>query len=154
MRDLERALDEALVRRLIDRRRLLAALARAPGRHGAAPLRALLRRDGGPTLTRSEAEERVLYLVRTAGLPRPEVNRRVEGHEVDLYWRHERLVVEIDGWRYHSSHTAFERDRRRDADLGAAGLRVMRVTWRQIVDEREALVAHLVRALMTAATPG
>lgn len=154
MRDLERALDEALVRRLIDRRRLLAALARAPGRHGAAPLRALLRRDGGPTLTRSEAEERVLSLVRAAGLPRPEVNRRVEGHEVDLYWRHERLVVEIDGWRYHSSHTAFERDRRRDADLGAAGLRVMRVTWRQIVDEREALVAHLVRALMTAATPG
>lgn len=154
MRDLERALDEALVRRLIDRPRLLAALARAPGRHGAAPLRALLRRDGGPTLTRSEAEERVLSLVRAAGLPSPGVNVRVEGREVDLYWRRERLVVEIDGWKYHSTRAAFERDRRRDADLGAAGVRVMRVTWRQIVDEREALVARLVRALLTATTPG
>jgi hypothetical protein len=33
--------------------------------------------------------------------------------------------------------------------LLAAGLRVMRVTWRQIVREPEALLVRLVRALMT-----
>ena len=153
-RELERAVDEAFVRRLVDRRRLVAVLARAPGRHGAAPLKALIRREGGPTLTRSEAEERVLSLVRAARLPAPEVNVRIEGHVVDLYWRQERLVVEIDGWKYHSTRAAFERDRRRDADLDAAGLRVIRVTWRQIVDEREALVARLVRALMVRSASG
>ena len=62
--------------------------------------------------------------------------------------------MEIDGWKYHSTRAAFERDRRRDADLDAAGLRVIRVTWRQIVDEREALVARLVRALMVRSASG
>ncbi len=62
--------------------------------------------------------------------------------------------MEIDGWKYHSTRAAFERDRRRDADLDAAGLRVIRVTWRQIVDEHEALVARLVRALMVHSASG
>jgi len=43
--------------------------------------------------------------------------------------------------------SAFERDRLRDAELGSAGYRVMRVTWRQIVEEREALAARLATAL-------
>jgi hypothetical protein len=46
-----------------------------------------------------------------------------------------------------SSRSSFERDRRRDADLAAAGIRVMRATWRQIRSEREALAVTLARAL-------
>jgi len=42
---------------------------------------------------------------------------------------------------------AFERDRRRDTDLQANGYTVMRVTWKQIVDEREAVVARLAQRL-------
>jgi very-short-patch-repair endonuclease len=41
----------------------------------------------------------------------------------------------------------FERDRRRDAALTARGLRVMRVTWRQIVNEPEAVLVRLSQAL-------
>ncbi len=40
-----------------------------------------------------------------------------------------------------------ERDRRRDADLAAAGFRVIRVTWRQLTDEPEAVVARFAAAL-------
>ena len=58
-----------------------------------------------------------------------------------------RLVVEVDGYAFHSSRAAFESDRRRDAELGTLGLRVMRVTWRQIVDEPQALIARLATAL-------
>lgn len=45
-----------------------------------------------------------------------------------MLWRPQRLVAELDGRTYHED---FERDRERDADLLAAGLRVVRVTWRR-----------------------
>jgi very-short-patch-repair endonuclease len=56
------------------------------------------------------------------------------------------LVVEVDGFRSHSTHRAFEHDRRKDATLGAAGVATMRVTWRQIEDEPYAVVARLALA--------
>lgn len=146
-RELERALAEAEVRRLVSPQQLAHLLAAASGRRGAAALKAVLRNQAGPSLTRSKAEERVLALVRAARLPVPQTNTRVGRHEVDLYWRDEHLALEVDGYAFHSSRTAFERDRLRDAELQAAGLRVMRVTWRQIVDAPEAVVARLAQAL-------
>ncbi|HEX2167269.1 MAG TPA: DUF559 domain-containing protein [Longimicrobiales bacterium] len=62
-------------------------------------------------------------------------------------WRTERLVVEIDGFAFHGSRDSFERDRRRDAVLTAAGLRVMRVTWRQLTGTPEALLVSIAQAL-------
>jgi hypothetical protein len=82
-----------------------------------------------------------------AGLPAPEVNARILGHEVDFLWRDEGLVVEVDGFQFHSTRAAFERDRQRDAELQGAGLRVLRVTWRQVVDAPYAALTNLVRAL-------
>ena len=62
----------------------------------------------------------------------------VAGYEVDMLWRPQRLVVELDGRAYHED--TFEEDRERDASLTAAGLRVVRVTWRRLTrhEEREA----------------
>lgn len=139
---LERAVNEALVLRLVQPDRVLAA---AVGRRGAAALRRLL--GQGATPTRSEAERRLLALVGRAGLPRPETNVRLHGHEVDAVWRKQRLVVEVDGHAFHSTRQAFERDRARDQRHAAGGYRVMRVTWRQLTDRPEAVVAHLARAL-------
>ncbi len=146
---LERAVADALRRRLVTRRGLKEAL--VGSRPGAPALRALLERAEGPALTRSEAEARMLALVRAAHLPAPEHNVRIGRYELDLLWRSERLVVEVDGYAYHRGRAAFECDRTRDAELSATGLRVMRVTWRQLVDEPQALVARLARAL---ARPG
>jgi very-short-patch-repair endonuclease len=101
-------------------------------------------------MTRSEAERRLLALVRAARLPQPETNVRLGRYEVDMLWRRQRLVVEVDGFAYHGSRRAFERDRRRDADLTQAGYRVVRFTWRQITQEPEAVVARLA-ALIAAA---
>lgn len=146
-RELERAYAEAQARRLVTPATLRAALARAGRRPGAATVKRLLESEREPALTRSEAEERLLALVRAAGLPEPAVNVRVAGYEVDFLWRAERLVVEVDGYAFHSSRAAFERDRRRDADLQDAGLQVRRVTWIQIAHEPEALLVRLARAL-------
>lgn len=122
----ERAYNEAQVLRLIPR-----------GQH-----------DG---MTRSEAERELLALIRRAGLPLPHTNVKVRGHEVDLYWPAQRLVVEFDGWAYHSTRAAFERDRLRDADLQLAGERVIRVTHRQLTRRPEELVARFATGLAAAA---
>ena len=101
--------------------------------------------NAGPT--RSEAERRLLRLVERARLPRPETNARLAGYEVDALWRLQRLIVEVDGYAFHGGREAFEQDRRRDADLMVAGHRVLRVTWRQLTREPEAVAARLAVTL-------
>jgi very-short-patch-repair endonuclease len=174
--EMEQMVAEAYARRLTDCAAVLAAGGRYRGRPGTARLMSLAgsdvartrlrdgrsgrreRRGRNPNVLlasswerirgpRSEAEARFLRLVRRADLPGPRVNVWVSGHQVDFFWRRECIVVEVDGYRYHSSVRAYERDRQRDATLAAAGIRVIRVTWRQIVREHEALLVRLTRAL-------
>jgi very-short-patch-repair endonuclease len=71
----------------------------------------------------------------------------VSGHEVDFFWRRERFVAEFDGFAFHSGRKKFERDRQRDAELAAAGVRVVRVTWQQLQQEPEAVAVRLALAL-------
>ena len=89
----------------------------------------------------------MLDLIRAAGLPSPETNVRVAGCEVDLVWRAQRLVVEIDSWAFHSMRRSFEGDRRKDQELVGKGWRVIRITWRQLTYEPHAVVAALATAL-------
>ena len=98
-------------------------------------------------LHQSEAERRALRLIRAARLPEPETNVRLHGYEVDFLWRDQRLIAEIDGYAFHSMRSSFERDRRRDQRLMTAGYTVIRVTWRQLTEEPEAVVATLASAL-------
>jgi very-short-patch-repair endonuclease len=149
---LERLLARARVERLASERDLGAAVARYPTHPGAANLKGALRQAGGPALTRSEAEQRLLRLIRDAGLPAPETNTYLHGLEVDFLWPRQRLVVEVDGFAFHSDRAAFERDRARDAALVAAGFRVIRVTWRQLVDQPLLVVARIAGALVASQT--
>lgn len=135
--DLADFLPERRLERLIDEADYLGlpldGLRPRHGRRGSGRLaRVLERHEPGSTRTRSEFEERMLGLCRRNGLPAPEVNAPVEGYTADFVWRHPRLIVETDGWRAHRTPGAFERDRRRDADLLAAGWRVVRITWKQL----------------------
>jgi very-short-patch-repair endonuclease len=139
--ELRRLIEEAQLRHLATRAELAAY-----GR-GRPALRAALAADDEPRLTRSEAERRLLELIRAAGLPVPRTNTRVAGMEVDMLWPAARLVVEVDGYEHHGPRPAFERDRRRDGILLAAGYRVLRVTWRQLVEEPERVVAIIAAAL-------
>jgi very-short-patch-repair endonuclease len=150
---LEQVLARADRQRLLDREKIETLLARYPRRRGRARLSPLLTNPASPSLTRSEAEDRFLTLVRKAGLRQPETNVLIRDFEVDALWRAERLVVEIDGFAFHSSPEAFERDRQRDGVLAAAGFRVMRTTWRQLTSEPEALLVRLAQALVARSAP-
>jgi hypothetical protein len=99
------------------------------------------------TVTRSELEERLLDLCDSEGLPRPIMNGRIAGLEVDACWPEAMLVVELDGYAYHRSPSAFEADRARDVRLTVAGYRVLRFTYRQLVDEPQ-IVAAAIRRLL------
>jgi very-short-patch-repair endonuclease len=142
---LDHALLQAEVLCLYDHAALSEVLERSNGRRGANALRAAL---GVPIVfTRSELERRMLALCRRHRLPLPMVNAVVCGHEVDFYWPAARLVVETDGRKYHGTRRAFEHDRRRDAELLVAGIRVVRITYRRLKFESDA-VARTIRALL------
>jgi very-short-patch-repair endonuclease len=148
--ELERLHEEMPVQRLTTRAAVAETLTRGKGRAGAAALRDVLERADEPSLTRSEAERRLLELVRRARLPAPTTNARAGRFEVDLLWPEHRLVVEVDGFAFHGTRAAFERDRRRDAELQALGYRVLRITWRQLTREPEAVIALIAAALSAA----
>ena len=95
--------------------------------------------------------ERFLTFLDAHALPRPKLNVQLDVHgrllECDCVWRSEGVVVELDGHAAHAPRVAFERDRARDRALNAAGWRVLRITWRQLHREAEAVAADL-RALV------
>jgi very-short-patch-repair endonuclease len=141
--DLGRALEQARIRRLVTESGLLDAVGHQ--RPGTTRLKELLAQD--PTFTRSKAERALRRLVVKAQLPHPATNVYVGPYEVDALWAPQRLVVEFDSWEFHGHREAFERDRVRDADLQADGYRVIRVTWRQLTKQPEALTARLAVAI-------
>lgn len=153
-RGLEQLMERMRRRELLNDEQVGRLVDRYPSRPGAPRLRALLESESLLDLTRSEAEERLLALVRKARLPPPRANARLAGCEVDLLWTAARLVVEVDGFAYHGSRAAFEADRLRDAALAASGFRVMRVTWRQLENEPEAVIARIAAALAGAVPVG
>ncbi len=144
------ALEAAERRDLLDLNVLDELIDRSRGRHGLKPLRAALGELRGPApWTQSELENRFLALIREAATPEPHVNVVVAGLLVDFFWPRPRLVVEVDGYGFHKTRTAFEGDRARDAKLQIARYRVLRATYQRIVHEPEALVRDL-RSLLAA----
>ena len=143
-RRLERLINEADVLRLYDHLSLPTLLHRYPRRPGSRALWvALNKRNAGATFTRSDLEELLIELADELGLRRPETNvvLEIDGEtfEIDALWRAERVAVELDSREFHLTPLAFERDRRRDRKLSAAGWRPVRITWRQITEERLAV---------------
>ena len=145
-RELELAFDRALVTRIMTTDAVAHVLRRANGHRSKRRIQNLLDRQRGPTVTRSEAEERFLALIRSAQLPEPEVNARIGGYEVDFLWPG-RLIVEVDGFRFHSTRRAFEHDHRKEAALRAIGLPLARFTWEQITGAPAIVVALVAQAL-------
>ena len=82
------------------------------------------------------------------GLPRPELNRRVDvpgasaglfrDHYVcDLYWHEARLAVEYDSDAYHTGPERIARDARRRGELLRCGVTVVAATRAQVFVRRE-----------------
>lgn len=149
-----RMVEQAAVLRVLDVEEVDRVLARRR-RRGAPLLRTVLatwrNEERRGVQLRSLLEARFLPPLAEAGLPRPQCNVKLtiddESLEVDLLWPEQRLVIETDGEETHGTRAAFHEDRRRDQMLGAAGYRTARVTWAQLEDEPDAVVARVRRML-------
>ncbi|MEN3279684.1 MAG: hypothetical protein V7607_824 [Solirubrobacteraceae bacterium] len=123
-------------------------LARAPRRPGTRRLDDLITvltpdKDNA----RSHLERLFLALARKARLPKPASNLDIAGRCRDFAWPDERLVVETDGYRYHSSRQAKRRDNRRDRQLTALAWRPVRFTYEEIAFEPAEVAKELVGLL-------
>jgi very-short-patch-repair endonuclease len=128
----ERAIAEGLALELLTEPEIIDAISRAPNRAGVARVRAILGQVGGPSRTRSDGERAMLRLIRAARLPAPRTNYVVAGYSADFCWPAERVIVELDGFDFHSDRRTIERDHRRDIAHRDAGFDVFRFTGRQL----------------------
>ena len=138
VQDLARACHEAGIRHGTAPGEVEAILATHPG---AAKLRRVLRGDVQVSL--SALERRFLALLRREGLPLPVTNRPAGGRYVDCRWVGRRLTVELDGYRYHSSRYAWERDRRREREAYARGDDFRRYTYGDVFEHPGPMLQEL-----------
>ncbi len=136
-----RAVNEARLAKHLRISALEEVMARNPYHPGTRLLRSFVDQPTGPT--RSEFEDRFLAFTREYGLPTPHMNARVLGYEVDALFVDAKVVVELDGWSFHSTRRSFERDRERDTALLAAGYVTIRVTWERLVGAPQREAARL-----------
>lgn len=137
------AADSALRHSLVIAPVLQRLLAGAMGR-GAAGIRAvgaLLDPGSGSVL-----ESLFRVLVVSASLPLPVTQHLVRNEfgavvaRVDFCWLEARLVVEVDGFAFHSDREAYRRDRWRMNELERLGWRVLRITWEDVHTHPEILI--------------
>jgi hypothetical protein len=115
---------------------------RNPGSRRLAPLLAAPTRP-----TRSQLEDDFLAFCERWELPRPQINVLVAGREVDAWFPEERVIVELDGWAFHSDRDAFEGDRDKDATALALGIPTIRLTDQRMKSQPKAEAARLHRIL-------
>jgi very-short-patch-repair endonuclease len=143
----ERAIAEAFALKLVTEPEIWEATDRASNRAGVTRVRAILGQPGGASRTRSGGERAMLTLIRAARLPPPRTNYPVAGFNADFCWPEERLIVEVDGYPFHSTRGAIERDHRRDLVHREAGYEVLRFTAKQLEEAPVYVAAVIARAL-------
>jgi very-short-patch-repair endonuclease len=145
-RQLERVVRRAEILRVFDLKQIDQTLEHIPGRRGRHRLkRVLAAYQPEPRLLRSKAERRLKELCEDHSLPQPQFNVQLHGYEVDVYWPHAALVVEVDGAATHHTTAAFHNDRRRDRALAAHGIQVLRVTWPDLHHELADQLREILR---------
>ena len=130
--------------RIADLADLLERRPRAPGAR-----RLISFVETGDNATRSKFERDFLALTERFGLPRPQVNVYVAGREADAYFAEERVIVELDGYEFHSSKDRFRSDRDKDTEALTLDIVTVRVTQDRLEQSaaREAERLHRILAL-------
>ncbi len=158
-RQLERVFDQAEQEEVLNFDALQEQIDRNPTRAGANRIRAMMEnRTVGVGVPWSKLERDFKAMIAAAGLPIPLVNQFVlpgDGEPAirpDFYWPAHGVIVQTDGWKSHRTWWAFQNDRRNDQRLIAAGYQVIRITYKQIQEEADRLVALISTMLGVTAT--
>ncbi|MBA3653031.1 MAG: hypothetical protein H0W70_02430 [Actinobacteria bacterium] len=153
-RRLEWLVDELVGAKSVDLKRLHAAFnTLSPGCRGLRGLRALLEdRSPGDPIPNTELEKLFLKVVTARGLPRFERQINLPGREqappgrVDFLWPDVRIIVELDGRRWHTRVRDFERDSERRTHWLGLGYATAPVTWARLSTSPDDVCADLLSA--------
>jgi very-short-patch-repair endonuclease len=129
-----RAFEHAQVHLHMPPARLAAEVIARPRQRGNAKLRKVLAGAVDPAEVRSILELRFLRMCAAHGIPRPQVNVRMQEWMPDFFWPEWGLVVETDGVAFHSTAWAKRRDAEKDLAMRGLGLSVLRLRWAEVVD--------------------
>jgi very-short-patch-repair endonuclease len=142
-------LDEGLFKlRILTLKDIDDVLTRAGTHAGRARLARVGRSHSRSTQTDSPPEERLLQLIRAAGLPEPKTQVALLDYRLDFFWPELNLAVEVDAYGTHGSRARFEADRRRDVRLlTERGILVIRITQAAIEERPFETIALLARAI-------
>ncbi len=143
-------LDRALQQRWITVDDLATRVVAFAGRRGCRRLVRLLRKATAGT--RSAAERLLVTLLSAGRITGWVANQPIfDANGLiglgDLVFEGLRLVIELDGWAYHTTPDRFQRDRERQNRLVAAGWTVLRFTWRDLI-ERPEYVIRTIRTML------
>jgi predicted transcriptional regulator of viral defense system len=143
---LTRAVNDLRLAGHVSTRQLADVLERTRDRPGLKRLRQVVEASTRAP-TRSVLEDEFRSFAERFGLPTPEINVRVAGREVDALFRAERVIVELDGYRYHDGRESFERDRESDAASLDQGYATVRITWQRLGADPDREARRLQRIL-------
>jgi very-short-patch-repair endonuclease len=77
----------------------------------------------------------------------PESDVRLGRYRVDFLFRAEKLIVEVDGFRFHATPERFVADRRRTAALMGMGYVLFPLSWSDLTDGASSAMTRLLAAL-------
>jgi hypothetical protein len=139
---LTRAVNELRIARRLKLEHLADLANRLPRHPGTSRITPFIESPQGPT--RSPFEDMFPAFAKRFDLPPYELNAQAAGCEVDVLFPQQRVIVELDGYEFHSTPRAYENDRERDANALAAGFVTVRITWARMTHaaEREGRRLH------------
>ena len=138
---LARACHEAGIKHGTTPNQIEQVLERRPNSRGAAVLRRVI--HGEVPVTLSRLEGRFIERLVEAGLPPPRTNTVAGGRRVDCRWPERRLTIELDGYRYHRSRHAWERDRQREREARSRGDEFRRYTYADVLEHPRQMLREL-----------
>lgn len=115
------------------------------GRTGLMRLVDLWDPDKGDLRSHMEAEFRLMCA--EYSVPVPESNRKIGPDEVDAVWWDAKLVVELDGRKFHADSFAHRDDAAKTRRLRARGFLVLRFTWEEITGSPEMVARRILAEL-------
>lgn len=135
---------------------LLIAASQQAGRRGIVTVRELipLARPGAESPMESEAR----LVMHDGGLPEPVLQYEIIDRDgrlwrVDFAWLEERVIVEYDGFDFHSSPDDLRRDRQKRAALEELGFRVISIVGDDVRRQPAAMVRRIGAALARVPAP-
>ena len=152
---LEQAMEHAFRRRISSVNEVHQVMRRIPSERiaGAGRVARLLERGVFDAETHSELERQALRMFRRFGLPEPICSHEIVADDlvlgfVDFAWPKAKVIVEAEGFQFHSGREAWEGDIDRYNAMTLRGWKVLRLTYADLHDPTRAFVKALKALLL------